>query len=85
MSVLGCLFNRGGSMKRAVFRITSPVTAVRHCCSNFMGCLVSERAPCDLPKPTGSFSYDWGIELSAIKCSLRPWANVTIAGRHRSS
>lgn len=57
-------------MVRAVFRITSPATAVRHCWSNFTGCLVSQRAPGDLPKPTGSFTYDRGTELSAIKCLL---------------
>lgn len=66
----GVFIQERESMKRAVLRITSPVTAVRHCWSNFTGCLVSQRATCDLPKPTGSFSYDWGIELSAIKCLL---------------
>lgn len=43
-SVLGCLFMRE-SMKRAVFRITSPVTAVRPCWSNVTGCLAFPKGP----------------------------------------
>lgn len=40
-SVLGCLFMRG----KAVFRITSPVTAVRLCWSNVTGCLAFPKGP----------------------------------------